>query len=936
MFWRSKSGKDRADNQTENGMSPEQQQNTEERASDEEADIQMRDTSEPSEDIGAESFSREDILKQDEKAREMYESIIGLRKSLESLKRENPFDSSQDGKKSAKSDVAEESEEVIAAKQAIIERAKEDKKRELERQEEERQRQIRMRQEELKVLEAQKKAARISEEAERKRIEALEAEKRAKEVARKKALELMEAERRRAKEKETLSQHSATPEEMAAFFGYEDNSRDVRADKKQTVYETENIEASEGDGHKALDDLKEGLLSEKEKQGALFGKISEIAGEKTGKMAESQKAKTEEIAKIQRKLKEEQKERLRMQQLKTEYEKAKAEEALRIKNEQAEKRIAEKQTRKERIRAERIAKVQRKRVEKARKAMEKERVRLEKKRAALELERLKAEKKADAEMGGGIVNVQGLKITTEVNKKPTFKWRDFFGFRSREERKAETEEERLALKEEREERREQARATAEYLSIKRKRDYENSKFGKKMAVFKSYCDRHRKVLLMGFSVVVMSIVGVAGVINYCTAFEYSYNGQVLGIVKDQDDVLRITDLVQGALTEEKKMDVVIDAKNDISFKRVYALNESTQIDTSEDVLKRLTYMGDLNIKATGIFVNGEKVGAVKDEKTAAQVLQDIKDKYSGSMEGAEIEEAVFIEDVEVKDSNTDLQDMLTEQEMVDLLCTSSKKETVHKVVAGDTLSSVAKLYSTTEEDILADNENIDSKKLDVGSSIVIKQNAPIVTVKITEKVTYDKVIEHKTEEKDSADIYEGYTETQQKGSDGLSEVTSRITTVNGEIIDETNLVTTVKTEPVTEVVLVGTKERPPTVGSGKYAWPLKDSFTRTTGFETRWGDFHQGVDLACSQGTNIYAADGGTVTTAGYSGTYGLLVVIDHQNGQETRYAHCSKLLVNVGDKVFQGQHIAEVGSTGRSTGPHLHFEIRINGTPKNPYNYLP
>ena len=96
------------------------------------------------------------------------------------------------------------------------------------------------------------------------------------------------------------------------------------------------------------------------------------------------------------------------------------------KNEQAEKRIAEKQTRKERIRAYRIAKGQRKRVEKARKAMEKERVRLEKKRAALELERLKAEKKADAEMGGGIVNVQGLKITTEVNKKPTFKWRDFF------------------------------------------------------------------------------------------------------------------------------------------------------------------------------------------------------------------------------------------------------------------------------------------------------------------------------------------------------------------------------------------------------------------------------------------------------------------------------------------------------------------------------
>ena len=145
-----------------------------------------------------------------------------------------------------------------------------------------------------------------------------------------------------------------------------------------------------------------------------------------------------------------------------------------------------------------------------------------------------------------------------------------------------------------------------------------------------------------------------------------------------------------------------------------------------------------------------------------------------------------------------------------------------------------------------------------------------------------------------------------------------------------------KEEPVTEVVLVGTKERPPTVGSGKYIWPLKDSFTKTSGFGSRWGRQHKGIDLAVSVGTTVYAADGGTVVEAQYSGSYGNVVMIDHQNGQETRYAHNSKLLVKKGDKVYQGQPIAKSGNTGRSTGPHVHFEIRFNGEPRNPLNYLP
>lgn len=112
----------------------------------------------------------------------------------------------------------------------------------------------------------------------------------------------------------------------------------------------------------------------------------------------------------------------------------------------------------------------------------------------------------------------------------------------------------------------------------------------------------------------------------------------------------------------------------------------------------------------------------------------------------------------------------------------------------------------------------------MGSNIIVKQQAPVLTYEVVEKITYDKVIDHKVEEQKSADIYEGMTETQQTGSDGLSEITARVTLQNGKKVEEEDLVTTVKEEPVTEVVLVGTKERPPTVGSGKYIWPLKDSF----------------------------------------------------------------------------------------------------------------
>lgn len=115
------------------------------------------------------------------------------------------------------------------------------------------------------------------------------------------------------------------------------------------------------------------------------------------------------------------------------------------------------------------------------------------------------------------------------------------------------------------------------------------------------------------------------------------------------------------------------------------------------------------------------------------------------------------------------------------------------------------------------------------------------------------------------------------------------------------------------------------------------SGTVTSRYGQRWGKGHKGIDIGASKGAPIKAAASGTVTVSsyGYNGGYGNYVIISHGNGVQTVYGHCTSLNVKVGQKVSQGQVIATVGSTGRSTGNHLHLEIRVNGVAQNPQNYL-
>lgn len=120
-----------------------------------------------------------------------------------------------------------------------------------------------------------------------------------------------------------------------------------------------------------------------------------------------------------------------------------------------------------------------------------------------------------------------------------------------------------------------------------------------------------------------------------------------------------------------------------------------------------------------------------------------------------------------------------------------------------------------------------------------------------------------------------------------------------------------------------------------YAFPLKSYAYVSSEYGPRWGTTHTGIDFAAKAGTHIYSWRDGKVTFAGWSGGYGNFIVVDHGNGFVTRYAHCSKIAVTKGQTVSQGQIIGYVGTTGNSTGNHLHFEIKVNGRFVNPRNYL-
>ena len=208
---------------------------------------------------------------------------------------------------------------------------------------------------------------------------------------------------------------------------------------------------------------------------------------------------------------------------------------------------------------------------------------------------------------------------------------------------------------------------------------------------------------------------------------------------------------------------------------------------------------------------------------------------------------------------------------------------------------------------------------------------------VTVSESESKTVEFKTVYQNSSSHYEGTSVVKNEGKHGERTLVYDVVYVDGAEASRTLVSDTEIKAAENKVVLVGTKKN--TASTGKYEWPLKSVYiTSEYGGRTLSGkyDFHLGIDLRASGGTYVYASDGGKVIFAGYNGSYGYLIKIEHDNGDLTYYAHLSKIEVKSGSRVYKGQYIAKSGATGNVTGPHLHFEIRKNGSTVNPKSYLP
>ncbi len=218
-----------------------------------------------------------------------------------------------------------------------------------------------------------------------------------------------------------------------------------------------------------------------------------------------------------------------------------------------------------------------------------------------------------------------------------------------------------------------------------------------------------------------------------------------------------------------------------------------------------------------------------------------------------------------------------------------------------------------------------------------QEEQPLLSVRTVEEVTYTRPVEPTVEEIPDSSLLVGERQVLQEGTAGLEEITDRVTYTMGQEQSRETMSLNLLTQPTPTQVAVGTAQGAEGA-KGRFLWPLSGRISSPFGDRTIFGgeSFHRGLDIAAPSGTPITASAAGQVIWSGPKGTYGNLVKLDHGNGYVTYYAHCSSLLVEEGDWVEQGETIALVGSTGRSTGPHCHFELLWQGELLDPQLCLP
>ncbi len=442
--------------------------------------------------------------------------------------------------------------------------------------------------------------------------------------------------------------------------------------------------------------------------------------------------------------------------------------------------------------------------------------------------------------------------------------------------------------------------------------------------------RQSRRLMGGAMLAIGILVAVVLVIfDRYTVYEYSYNGKVLGYVANQEDVTDVLDIAGTMLTENSsgENEIKFTANQNVTFKQVDARGKST--DDADTAVNKLVYMTDIETEASGVYDGKELVAIVKNDEDAENLLLQTRDYLSTPDEGMELVSADFTNNLEIRPVNVLLTSVQSNYDAMTKMTEGGTMEIYHIVEEGETLDTLAQTFGADPVNIFNEDNSEVAEEVLPGDTVCIHEEVEPVSVRMVEEGRMKETIEYETVKKESDDYYKGDTYTSQEGVDGVQIFDGTITKVAGEVTKRDGDTEVIR-EKQDKIILVGTAERPKTAPTGTFAMPIQH-YTLSSGFGYRWGRLHSGIDMAAPTGTPIYASDGGTVVRAGWYGGYGLCVDIQHGDGKMTRYGHCSRLLVNAGDKVYQGQNISLVGNTGHSFGSHLHFEIHLNGSPVNP-----
>lgn len=478
------------------------------------------------------------------------------------------------------------------------------------------------------------------------------------------------------------------------------------------------------------------------------------------------------------------------------------------------------------------------------------------------------------------------------------------------------------------------------------------------------------VLLIGFQIHTKSVNAAE---EMGTIHHIYVDDQYMGALSDPsklDDLLAET--LQKAEKKYKKLNITVGENVSVVPEKVF----DVQTD-DEAVLKQLQKEVKPETEAIGVKVGKDIVLYVQNEKQYKQLLRDYQLQYvtkkqlnaynknnkKSALKAGEkrITNIEFTKEIEKVDAVVQPKDVLTVKKAVQLLNKGTLKEKQYTIKAGDVLGSIAQEHGMKTADLLKLNKDVKKNSLlQIGNQLNVTETNPLVEVKVDFEKKKNEKLAYKTIEKEDKNLPKGEKNVETEGKEGKKVIIETIQMKNGEVVKQKIKSKKVTSKPVDEVVAIGTKEvvenvsvsanedtntnsnasaqaqetNVPSRGSGQFSWPAVGGYVSSP-MGARWGRQHNGIDIARPSNRSILAADSGVVKATGPQGGFGNRIVIDHGNGYQTLYAHLSSIQVSPGQKVGRGSTIGVMGSTGNSTGVHLHFEVRKNGSLINPLSVL-